>query len=113
MHDENFAPCAALPTFIAMLKCAPLGTLSLPPGAAPPLSVVDVDDVDAVVVSEAMLAIPGEPPPPPQPAARNANAPAETVQVTRSGRRQRMLDRDSVEVVTAGIQELLPACNPR
>jgi hypothetical protein len=71
MQDENFAPRAALPAFMAISKWA-FGPLGVPPSCfAPPpeLGVVAV----AVVVGESMLATLGAPEVPPQPAATSAN----------------------------------------
>src|ERR1700730_13101515 len=122
MQAENFAP-STVPTFIANWNCWPW-----PPPE--PLSALSADReplcvvvVPAVVVEEATLAIPGDPPLPPQPAASSAKAAATTTE-TRIGRRQRMSSapdratkatgqRDNPDPVTAGEQKLLPARNRR
>ena len=82
MQDENFAPSAALPAFMAISKWAFAPPPGAPPSAfvpAPELCVVDV----VVVVDEAMLAMPGAPEVPPQPAATRANAAPVTAGATR------------------------------
>jgi hypothetical protein len=90
MQAENFAASVALPTFIAILKCAlPPGPLNALPPDPDPRCVVEVV-VEPVVVEEAMLATPGEGPPPSQPAASSASAPAEAATVRMDGRRRMM-----------------------